>query len=124
MIVDVGVGSLGVAACVGRAVSDGVGAGVGAAVGTGWLYVGAAVASTVSVEAGATVATNVGIAVGTLSSDAGVSPIPEHPTKTATTTPTTSITKNRNNLLTNPLPTKIDTRPPHPYYPIRPTINI
>ena len=91
VIVNVGSDLLGVATSVGRAVSDGVGAGGGAAVGTGWLDVGTAVGPALAVDAGVAVAICVGATVGALSTDAGVSPIPEHPNKTATTTPTANV---------------------------------
>ena len=87
MIVDVGVGPLGVA----TRVDSGVAVGVVVAVNAGRLNVGADVASTITTNVGVAVAICVGAAVGTLSSDAGVSPIPEHPTKTATTTPTANV---------------------------------
>ncbi len=87
MIVDVRVGPLGVA----TGVDSDVAVGVGVAVNAGRLNVGADVASAITTNVGVAVAICVGATVGALSTGAGVSPVPEHANKTATTTPTANV---------------------------------
>ena len=52
---------------------------------------GADVASAITTNVGVAVAICVGATVGALSTGAGVSPVPEHANKTATTTPTANV---------------------------------
>ena len=87
MATAVGSGLLGVTA----GIDSGVAVGVGVAVNAGRLNVGADVASAITTNVGVAVAICVGATVGALSTGAGVSPVPEHANKTATTTPTANV---------------------------------